>query len=114
MGCDYYISKSLYIYYNNNEYLEIILEKLKRYYDYQCDEFDEDEEETDFEERENEYIKYTLTPKMNPIMIYNNNIFNKLLFEIKYKELLDIEINKYNKTWHDIIKIIKVEKRFER
>jgi hypothetical protein len=42
MGCDFYITKVLQIYYNDNEYLEYELEKKKANYCY--DLYDEDEE----------------------------------------------------------------------
>ena len=104
MGCDYYILKILHIYYNDNDYLEVELDKIRCYYE---DMYDEDEE--DYEEKMNEYIKNTLTPRMKPIIIYNNraNQWN----EIKYKTLVENEINKHGKTWNEIIKIIKVEVR---
>jgi len=51
---------------------------------------------------------------MNPIIIYTNNSFNKVIFEKKYKTLIENEINKYGKKWCEITKIIKVEDRFKR
>lgn len=109
MGCDYYIVKVLQIYYNDNDYFEIELERERGnyYYDY-------DEDEEDYEKKINEYIKNILTPQMNPIIIYDNNSFRKLLLETKYKNIVEYEINDYDKKWCDIIKIIKVEKRYER
>ena len=43
-----------------------------------------------------------------------NNSFNKVNSETKYKLLIENEINKANKKWCEITKIIKVEDRFER
>jgi hypothetical protein len=39
---------------------------------------------------------------------------NKLSSEHKYKSVIEYEINDINKTWSDVTKIIKVEKRYER
>jgi len=51
---------------------------------------------------------------MTPILIYNNGKFNKPITEAKYKYIIeDILINN-GKKWSDVIKIIKVEKRYER
>lgn len=113
MGCDYYIVKVLHIFYNDDEYFEVELERKRCYYHYECDE-DQDQDEEDYEEQLIEYEKYTLTPKMKPIIIYTNNTFNKLNFEIKYKTIIEDEINKKSKKWCEITKIIKVEKRYNR
>jgi RNase P/RNase MRP subunit p30 len=51
---------------------------------------------------------------MKPIIIYDNNNFNTLSFERKYKSLVEDKINERNKKWSDIKKIIKVERRYER
>jgi hypothetical protein len=111
MGCDYYITKVLQMYYNENECLEFEVERQKGYYYY--DNYDEDED--NYEKMIDAYKKDILTPQINPIIIYINGKFNKPSTEEKYKTLIDCEI-KYciNKTWSDITKIIKIEKRFER
>lgn len=41
---------------------------------------------------------------MKPIVIYSNNTFNKLSFENKYKEMVDIDIKRFNKTLNDVNK----------
>lgn len=46
--------------------------------------------------------------------LYNNNTFNKLSFENKYKKIIEYELNSYNKTLNDVNKIIKKENRYER
>jgi hypothetical protein len=112
MGCDFYILKLLHIYYNDTEYLEVELNRQRGDYIFDEDS-DEDVSDEDYHIRINEFVKQTLTPKMKPIVIYNNN-FNKYYFESKYKALVENEINKYDKKWSEIIKIIKVEKRRER
>ena len=110
MGCDYYILKVLHIYYNETDYLDFELEREKCYYYYH--QYDNDEE--DYEEKVNKYKEDILTPKMEPIMIYENNNFIKLSFETKYKTIIDNEINKNNMRWAHIHKIVKVEERYER
>ena len=90
MGCDYYIVKFLNIYYNKIDYLVVELDRERGYYNFQYD-----EDYDDYEYKENEYIKDCLTPEMKPIIIYTNNSFNKVTSEIKYKILIENEINKY-------------------
>jgi hypothetical protein len=109
MGCDYYILKVLRIYYTETDYLEVELTRERGYYYYQ---FDEDEEH--YENKVSEYINDILTPKMKPILLYDNNNFIQLSFETKYKTIIDNEINKNNMRWGDIHKIVKVEERYER
>lgn len=109
MGCDYYILKVLQIqYYTENDDSEIELSRERCYYTY---EYDEDAD--DYEEQMDTYIKTTLTPQMNPIILYTNNSFNKVNSEIKYKTIIEDELKKHNKPWSDIIKIIKVERRYQ-
>ena len=109
MGCEYYIFKVLHIYYNDTEYLDVTLHRKRGYYDYE--EQDEDEADEDYNNRVNDYINYILTPKMKPVAIYNNCKFNSLSFETKYKHFVENELNRYNKKWSEITKIIKVEER---
>jgi len=109
MGCDYYILKVLRIYYTETDYLDVELTRERGYYYYQ---FDEDEEH--YENKVSEYINDILTPKMKPIMLYENNNFIQLSFETKYKTIIDNEINKNNMIWDHIHKIVKVEERYER
>lgn len=107
MGCDYYILIVLRIYYENY-FLDIELTRERGYYYYN---FDEDEE--DYEDKVSNYINNILTPKMNPIVLYDNNNFLKPSFETKYKTIIDNQINKNNVRWSDIRKIIKLEERYE-
>ncbi len=115
MGCDYYVKKVLHIYYNDNEYLNVELNRIRGYYNDDGDD-DQDEDETmeDYLERVDEYFKYILTPKMKPIVIYENKWFNKLSYKIKYISLIKNEINKKKIRWTDITKVIKVEERQQR
>jgi chromosomal replication initiation ATPase DnaA len=110
MGCDYFIIKLLRIYYKDNEYLEIELEREKGYYD---DYYQFDEDADDFEEKINNYIEQLLTPKVDPITIYVNKQFNKSSCESKYKPLVESAIKNYDIDWGDIIKVMKVEVRHQ-
>ena len=109
MGCDYYIVKVLRVYFNDIEYISIELNRNKGYYYY---DFDEDEE--DYDKKVIDHINKCLTPQMVPIILYDNNSFKNVLYETKYKLFVQNEIIKYHKKWSDIIKIIKVERRYER
>ena len=112
MGCDYYIDKDLCIYDFNNEILSRInLEKIKAYFWF-FSVLDQDDDGYDIEHAE--YIEKTLEPSMEPIAIYSNNTFIKLSFENKYKEMIEDELNIFNKTLNDVNKIIKIENRYKR
>jgi hypothetical protein len=111
MGCDYYISIILRIYYDDSDYFNIELRRLGGYY---SDDIGIDEDDNEYEEKLSEYFKDILTPKMKPIIIYENNNFNKSSSEIKYKKLVEDKIKECNKKWSEITKIIKMETRFER
>jgi hypothetical protein len=118
-SCDYYITKVLQLYYNDNndnnynndnKYEEIELKREKGYYCY--DLYDEDEE--NYEEMINDYKNSILIPQAKPIILYMNGNFNKPASEEKYKPRIDYELISMKKKWSDITKIIKVEKRFAR
>ena len=112
MGCDYYIDKDLHIYdYNDIEISYINIEHERGYYWF-ISTLDEDED--GYDDKVAQYKKQALEPTMKPIVIYSNNTFNKLSFENKYKEIIEIEIKRFNKTLNDVDKIIKVENRYER
>ena len=107
---NYYIDKILYIRYNDDTYYSNIkLEHNNYYFSYKLDE-DEFYEDTD--EIYKDLIKSELKPKMKPIMIYNNNRFNKLFYENKYKKFIEYMIKEKNKEWNDIREIVKVEERY--
>jgi hypothetical protein len=109
MGCDYYIDKSLYFYdFENIQFTFIHLERDRGYYSYYKD---EDEPNYDFDYQL--YKLKTLTPSMEPIVIYSNYSFSNLSFEQKYKKLIEHELNNCNKKWNDINIIIKKEERTE-
>ena len=103
MGCDYYIVKELRIYCKDNIWLYVELERDRGYYYYDIDNDDD-------EKKRNECI----TPKMKPILLYDKDGFINNSYEHKYKHLVEYEITKNNKNWDDIVKIKKVERRYER
>ena len=112
MGCDYYIDKNLHIYdYNDIEISYINIEHERGYYWFMLS-IDEDDNWYDAEF--NEYKKHILESTMKPIIIYTNNTFNKLYFEIKYKKIIESEIKIFNKTLNDVKTVIKIENRYER
>ena len=112
MGCDYYIIKALRIYYNENEndYLQVELDRERGYYF----DIESDEDADDYETKVEEYIRERLTPKMAPIIIYHNGVFNKSGSETKYKSMIEKRMNSAGKTWSEVIKVVKVEYRYER
>lgn len=110
MGCDYYIFKLLHVFFNETDYLEIQLDIERGYFD----DLQFDEDADDYDEKVVEHIKEVLTPKVAPIMIYENGSFNKSSCESKYRLMVETEIFEHDKVWSDIIKIIKVEERRER
>jgi len=112
MGCDYYIDKNLDIYDYNDELISFINLEHERGYYWFTSLLDEDED--GYDEELTRYIKDTLEPSMKPIVIYNNNTFNKLSFENKYKKIIEDNIKLFNKTLNDVSKIIKTENRYER
>lgn len=83
-----------------------------------------DEDEEDYEEKVKEYKCDCLTVDFKPIIIYENGLFLRPTFERKYKERLESGLkDKYcwsrhgnagDKTWDDVDKIVKVERRRER
>ena len=107
MGCDFYIIKLLRIYCSESVFIEIELDRERGYYD--DSQFDEDAD--DFDEKLHDHIRQLLTPKVDPITIYNNNSWNKSSCEVKYKERIVDEITKHDKQWSDVVKVIKVEER---
>ena len=110
MGCDYYIVKDLVIYYNDKNISYINLSRERGYF-YDIN-YDEDEE--DYEKKYNESINEQLKPNMKPIIIYSDNNFTNEPLEKKYKNIIEDELNKYNKKWECIKKIMKKESRYER
>lgn len=112
MGCDYYIVKNIYIYFNDTAISrECIL--LERNYGYFYD-IDIDEEEDDYKGKYEQSIQEQLQPRMKPIILYIDHSFCNNVFEIKYKNMVETKLSKIGKTWIDIQKIMKIESRYER
>lgn len=111
MGCDYFIDKDLQLFDKDRLFSIINLDHQKGYFFYSPI-LDEDEEGYDNEF--SNYLEDILKPRMEPILIYIDNSFKKLSFEIKYKKIIDNHLNLYNKTLSDVTKIIKIENRYER
>jgi c-di-AMP phosphodiesterase-like protein len=112
MGCDYYIAKVLQIeYYTNTDVSEIEVSRERGYYNIEGYNYDEDED--DYEEKVNMYIKNQLTPQMKPIILFSNSMFNKRTSEEKYSALIEDELKKCDSTWCDIKLIRKIEKRYQ-
>ena len=110
MGCDYYITKVLYIYLADDvDSCRINLETDRCYYSWH---YDEDEE--DYEEKVREYKERVLTPVMKPIVIYEDHRFKTATLETKYKKLIEDELSEMGKKWDKIVQIVKEEERYER
>jgi len=106
MSIIYYISKNLHIYYNDTEYLTIELERSRGLRSNSG--IDEDDE--NYEQKLADLINNDLCKYLNePITIYKDNSFTKVLCETKYKTLVENKMVCYGKTWSDIIKIVKIE-----
>ena len=105
----YYTLLVLNIYYNETEYLHLVIKATTcRFYCY-CDEDDIMYDAEVIEDR-----KRALTVSKKPILIYVKSTgFNKPLCEEKYKAIVENYILKYGKTFDDVVKIIKVEKKLE-
>jgi hypothetical protein len=105
----YYTLDVLNIYYNETEYLHLVIKSTTGYFHYYGDEDDIMYEAAVIEDR-----KRMLTVRKKPILIYVKDTgFNKPLCENKYKVMVENYIIKYHKTWDDVMKIVKVEKKLE-
>jgi hypothetical protein len=108
METSYFTLTVLNIYFNDREYLQLIIEKKQQnFYCYA------DEDDTMYDDEVIESRKRSLIVYKNPILIYNNKNFNKLLCETKYKALVEKFINECGRNWDDITKIFKVEEKIE-
>jgi len=105
MGCDFYIYTYLYVYFENKKSNIPIQLTCEKSFFYDSSYISEQEYE--------EGIERQLTPR-NPILIFSNNKFENSTFEIKYKEIIQIQLNKIDKNWENISIIEIVEKRIER
>jgi len=123
MGCDYYIVKALEIDFahgvgvlndkrcNRSTFSQFIdLERNERYYY----DFNLDEDDPNYDKLEREHIQNILKSRMEPILIYDGEEFKSKNLELKYKEVVEKELLKCEKTWKDVRKICKIEYRYER
>jgi hypothetical protein len=109
MGERFYILQVLNIYYNETEYLHLVIKATTGYFYCYCDEDDIMYDAEVIEDR-----KRALIVRKKPILIYvKDKGFNKPLCENKYKVMVENYIIKYHKTWDDVMKIVKVEKKLE-
>ena len=105
----YYSMDVLNIYYNETEYLHLVIKATTGYFYCYCDEDDIMYDAEVIEDR-----KRALIVRKKPILIYvKDKGFNKPLCENKYKVMVENYIIKYHKTWDDVMKIVKVEKKLE-
>jgi hypothetical protein len=115
MGCDYYISKHVIINIKNNFPLYIELER-----DYGYFHFYKDEDDPNYDKEYKLYVNEILTPKMEPIIIYEKDKFLNSKLENKYIILIQEKLDYFNNChddkidWKDIIDIKKIETRYER
>lgn len=117
MGCDYYINKYLRIKFQNIDTWYIQVEEQKGYFNFYLD-----NDDYEYDEKYSEYVEETLTPILNPIIVYAQNQFVNSKLQNKYKTCIEEELNMYNTEiknenkieWKDIIDITKIEKRHER
>jgi hypothetical protein len=107
MGCDYYICKYLLIKFQYLVTITIDIEINRCYYNFSLD-------KSDVKYKEN--VDEILNNVMDPIIIYDNNEFRSSIFETKYKDLIDNELQESsdNLEWKHIREIAIMESRFER
>ena len=102
----YYVMTVLRVYYNETDYLHLILQRdVRTFYCYA------DEDNIMYEQEKLESKKKQLEVYPKPILIYENHRFYKPLCEKKYKEMVQSLINEYGKNWDDVTRIVKVEEK---
>jgi len=117
MGCDYYIEKNLYIYYNDNSFNYINLKRDRVYYsDIINHDFSMSIKSPDSNLSELEKIKqYILIPKKLPFLVFSNDTFTNFYVCNKFKKMVEYEMknnqNNQNKTWNDVKDIVILEER---
>lgn len=57
----------------------------------------------------NAYVEFTMTPKMDPIVIFSSSQWKTELLKRKYEALVAAELR--DKPWSDVVKIVMVETR---
>ena len=115
MGCDYYIEHNLRIYYNDETYNYINLNRERGYYSDYDDFIMNIRNEASGISRMEKMKQYHLTPRALPFLIYTNNTFINTYVSDQFKEMLEFEIINHDyKTWDDIKEIVILEERYER
>lgn len=105
MGYDFYIYTYLYVYFENKTSNIPILLNTEKCYFYESDYITEQEYEKEIEKQ--------LTPR-DTIQIYSNNAFENSTYELKYKEVIQKQLNKIDKNWENISIVEIIERRIER
>ena len=105
MGCDFYIYTYLYVYFENKLSNIPIQLNCEKCFFYDSPYITEEDYEEDIDRQ--------LIPR-EPILIFANNKFENSTFEIKYKEIIQRQLNKIDKKWENISIIQIVENRIER
>jgi hypothetical protein len=89
---DYYTAKRLRVYYTEFDYLTIELARINARRHNGIDEDDEN-----YEEKKKEFLEKWIGPMLaQPITIYRNGSFTKLLCETKYKTMIENKIKYHN------------------
>lgn len=109
MGCDFFISKKLNIFYKNNgEHTSIELDKKKGYFFYP---YFLDQNEENYQEKVMKYRSNQLRPDTPPIIIYEDDRFKRDYYKDKYTMIVEFYLNRENKEWKDVKRIVKFEDR---
>jgi hypothetical protein len=95
MGCDYFVSKSLRIYYTNEPFYSVIE------FSKECCKYNDD----------GRIPGFLLT---RPLIIYTNNSYILDSFENKYGKLIEERIQNDTQTLDNVTKIIKTELLLEK
>lgn len=93
MGCDYYLTKTLFITYQNSDGKEETYELIVKRYPHYMGHFDDsDDEEKRFEYMEQEIAKYS---DKNSILIYDDEKWSSDYYEKKYEKNMKEFCEKY-------------------
>ena len=110
----YYLNEMcvLRIYYNESEYLRLVLTQKATSFQYPAL---ADEDATEYESILQDFKKQVIEMNNNKValLIYSNPNFNKPLTESKYKEMVTNFITEHGKAWSDITEIIKMSECIE-
>lgn len=102
IGCDYYIEKRLCIFYNDNSYYCMNLQRERGYYDFM-----------DSNLTQPEKIQKYLTPNSTQT-VYTNHKYINVHEENKYQAMVEYEMIHMDKNWDNVKNITVYEMRYER